>query len=152
MARRRIKINVGKQGFDPGFPASHSYVANMQAQSKAMTDALLDVLNQLEWASEDIMLEALEPTFELSKTLCPVDTGKLIESGYLEKTSFRGKPRVELGYARGGSPWYAVLVHERPVYHAEPTTWKWLQKALDQDFDNIWGRIVFGYQSFMGTR
>lgn len=148
--RRRLKVQVGLQRVGRAmWPSEPGYVAQMNAQAKALTDALLDIFKQFEDASEDIMLEALQPTFQKALEYTPVLTGELRASGYLEKAGFRGKPRVEMGFARGGNPRYAIYVHEIPYSHEPPTQWKFLQKALMEDLDGIYQRLGEGYRTFM---
>lgn len=148
--RLRVKAGIGRTGAhgNSRFHISHTNAAKQSA--KAITDSILDILDQFEQASEDLMLEALEPTFELSKKYCPVDTGDLVASGYLEKVGFRGKPRVEIGYGRGGNPDYAAYVHEMvDIPHVAPTRSKWLQAAVMEDLDNIYNRLGASYRAFM---
>lgn len=149
--RRRLHVNVGLQRFNraPMWPSEPGYVAQMRRQSRELTDTLLDIFNQFEDASEDIMLEALEPTFDKALMYTPVLTGALKESGYLEKNPFRGKPRVEMGFARGGKPTYAVYVHEIPYNHAEPTRYKFLEQAMKEDLSDIYYRLGALYKAFM---
>ena len=154
MTKRRIaKINIGKQfSRAPMFPSEPGYVAQMAEQSKAMTEALLAVLDAFEDATPDIMLNALEPTKALAEYYTPKDTHALVNSAYLEVTSFRGKPRVELGFARGGFPHYAVYVHEHlEMKHEKPTSAKFLQRALQEDLSGIEKRLIEGYKQFMGS-
>lgn len=150
--RRRLKVNLGlqRQRPRPRSPSEPGYTDMMKAQSRALTDALLDIFNQFEDASEDIMLEALQPTFEKAIYYTPVDTGALVNSAYLEKASFRGKPRVEMGFARGGHPHYAVYVHEMlDIPHMPPTRSKFLEAAIKEDLDAIWQRLAALYKAFM---
>lgn len=97
-----------------------------------------------------ILYNALIPTFQKSQYYCPILTGALRESGYLEVTNFRGSPRVEMGYAKGGNPWYAILVHENPEpYHKPPTQSHWLQTAMLEDLDAMQERIQRLYREAM---
>lgn len=134
------------------YPSLPGYTEAMRAQSQAMVKQLMDIINGFENVTTDILLNALDPTAELSDYYCPKDTHKLVESRYLVATSFRGKPRVELGYARGGNPFYAAIVHERlDMRHAEPTCAKFLQRALQEDLGNIQDRIASGYRGAMAS-
>jgi hypothetical protein len=94
--------------------------------------------------SPKILLEAMEPTFGKSKVYCPKDTKALVNSGYLEARETKNGAEVAIGYARGGTPFYAVYVHEVPRFHKDPTRWKWLQFALQEDADDIRTRILSG--------
>lgn len=90
----------------------------------------------------DIVLEALEPTYKKSQDYCPVDTGSLKESGYLEVIGRGRNPTVAMGYGRGGYPSYAPVVHEdTTMRHAAPTRAKWLQGALEEDYNAIIRRL-----------
>lgn len=151
---RRIKLNIGKQwvGGEGRWPSEAGYVAQMAAKARALTDDLLAIVNAFEEATPDIILEALEPTFEKAKYYTPKDTRALVESAYLEITSFRGRPRVEMGFARGGSPDYAMYVHEIEKYrHASPTKAKFLESAMKEDLGVIRDRIASGYARLMGS-
>lgn len=154
MTKRRIAdINIGKRSTRGAglWPSEPGYVAAMREQSKEMTDALLEVLTIFEEATPDIMVEALQPTRRLAEYYTPKDTRALVESSYLEVTSFRGKPRVELGFARGGNPPYAMYVHEILDYkHASPTGAKFLERALKEDMTGIYQRLAEGYKDLMG--
>lgn len=152
--RRRLRVNIGlqRQSATPMYPSEPRYVSQMNAAARRMSDTLLNILAQFEEASEDIMLEALEPTMEKAKRYTPVDTGNLKASAYLEVAPFRGKPRVELGFARGGSPKYAMYVHEIPYTHSPPTSWKFLERALKEDINNIYMRLGAGYREFIGNK
>lgn len=90
---------------------------------------------------------ALIPTFEKSQIYCPKETGKLVDSGYLELTGRYPReagqtPLVEIGYGRNGNPPYALVVHEMVQYrHKSPTRAKYLESALNEDRSKILPRI-----------
>lgn len=109
------------------------------------------IVDNLEGVTPEVLYEALEPTFEKSKVYCPKDTGKLVASGYLENTSFRGNPRVEIGYGKNGEPDYAAAVHENLEWkHKAPTRAKWLQAALGEDRIALQARITAGLKRYGG--
>lgn len=111
----------------------------------------IKLIDQIEAATPDVIYKAVEPTFKKSQDYCPVKTSALKKSGYIEKTSFRGKPRVEVGYARGGKPNYAIYVHEMTGYnHRSPTRAKFLQVALEEDLPKFHGRLVQSYRGLIG--
>jgi hypothetical protein len=125
----------------------------MQAQCKSLEEALISVFDQIEELSEPIMLDAMKPTLELAKYYTPVDTGALVDSGYLEGTSTKSYPRVEIGFGFGGNPRYTVYVHEMvQIAHAAPTQAKFLQRAVLEDLPNIYDRLVAGYQEAFGGK
>jgi len=100
-----------------------------------------DYMRRVQGAIPNDLLGALQPTMELSLVYVPRDTGDLAGSAYLEVAPFRNGARVEMGYGRGGDPDYAIYVHEVPYKHAEPTSYKFLQRAIDEDWHNIVQRI-----------
>lgn len=120
--------------------------ADARRQMAGVINAYSRLVRHIEEATPEILMEALEPTFEKSQEYCPRDTGELLNSGYLEIRELRGKPTVEMGYGFGGSPSYAVAVHENLEWrHKAPTRAKWLQTAIEEDEQAIQGRIVRAY-------
>lgn len=148
-----VKLNVGKQfSRNVGHASDAYFVQSMQNAMRDVTDQLLSILDQFEEASAEIMREAIEPTMDLADYYCPKDTHRLVNSQFIEVRNFRGKPRLEAGYAKGGIPFYGAFVHEATwVPHKEPTRSKWLQAAIMEDMNNIYSRLGQGYRAFMGT-
>jgi hypothetical protein len=145
-------LDVGKiRSKGTKFPWEPGFIQSVREQLDDLQRIMKSVVAQFEGATPEICLEALRPTFEKSKVYCPVDTGALIESGYLEIVGFRGQPRVEMGYGRGGNPYYAVIVHENlEMEHRAPTRAKWLATAVEEDLDEIKIRIEQGMREFFG--
>lgn len=107
-----------------------------------MAKDLRDYMRRVKEVLPGDLLEALRPTMELSLTYVPKKTGELAGSAYLELAPFRNGARVEMGYGRDGKPDYAIYVHEVPYKHESPTTYKFLQRAIDEDWHNIVQRIT----------
>jgi len=150
---KRLHIGVGlrRQRSTPLYPSEPGYVQEMRATSKMLVDELLSIVDQFEDVSTEVMMEALQPTFEKAKYYTPKDTMELVESAYLVSTTFRSKPRVEMGFARAGKPHYGIYVHEIVEYqHAEPTRAKFLEAAVFEDLDDLYQRLGAGYRTFMG--
>lgn len=147
----RLKLKMGLERVSkPQYASQSNYVALINRQMAAIRDSLEDVMKQFEDATPEITLEAMRPTFEKSQHYVPKDTMDLHNSGYLEITSFRGSPRIEMGYAKGGKPDYAPYVHEITSYaHASPTRSKFLQAAVDEDLSLMADRLAEGYRRFM---
>lgn len=152
MARRPLRLSgvIGRKRLDPHGGHSAEF-AQSQYDARASMAAVIanyqKLVDSLEGVTPDILLDALQPTFEKSQEYCPVDTGRLRDSGYLEITSFRGTPTVEIGYGLGGEPPYTVNVHENLEWrHKYPTRAKWLEVALLEDDAAIQQRIVDAYQ------
>lgn len=88
------------------------------------------------------MTDALTPTLELARVYCPVDTGELRASGYVESVRTRGRVSTEIGFGRGGHPSYAVMVHENPAaFHKPPTQYKFLERAVFEEQNEVMDRI-----------
>lgn len=120
------------------------------SQAKQLTTTLLSILDQFQDVTPEIALSALEPTFAKSKMYCPKDTGRLVASGYLQVMGGKSRPRVEIGYGKGGIPHYTAIVHEDTgMAHKEPTRAKWLQAAVFEDLSQIEARLGGAYTSFM---
>jgi hypothetical protein len=96
-------------------------------------------IRHFENMAPEVLLEAYRPTFEKSQAYCPKRTGALVRSGYLEKSG----NSIGIGYGRGGTPHYAAMVHEDTTMpHQPPTRAKFLQSALDEDYNEILTRIT----------
>lgn len=137
-AFRPVKIGIGSR-------SGHKYnAANLNRQLARLTSNFSGLAVHMGEQSAEILREALEPTFVKSQEYCPKQTGALVNSGYLEVQQSRNGAQAAMGYGRGGSPYYTVYVHEVPRFHPEPTRWKWLQFALQEDADSIKSRILDG--------
>jgi hypothetical protein len=146
-----LKLNVGKiRSTGTKYPWEPGYVASIKGQMKSLEDIIKALVTQVGDATPEIVMKALEPTFEKAKKYCPKDTHALADSAYLENVGFRGQPRVEMGFARGGIPYYGVIVHENLEFHHQaPTQAKFLERAVNEDIPDIAIRIADGYKDFM---
>jgi hypothetical protein len=140
MARApRIKSFMGRKQFRGSHAGGSEQALN--ADFRASMDDLLgnlqEFIDHMEDVKEDVLIEALEPTFGKALEYCPIDKGNLRKSGYLESRTSRGRAEVEIGFARGGDPHYAIYVHEIPAYHEPPTSDKFLEKAIAEDYFSI---------------
>lgn len=144
-------LKVGKiRTTRPKFPGEAGYVQSVNAQLKDLSTLIQEVFNQVEGVTPEICLDAVQPTFQKSQDYCPEDTGTLKASGYTAITGRGAKARVEVGYAKGGKPDYAVYVHEITSYfHKPPTRAKWLQAAMMEDISGIRTRVADGYRRFL---
>lgn len=147
------RLKVGKTFVKaPRYPSEPGYVKSVNDAMKKIQADIQYIIDQFEDVTPDIMEEALQPTLELSKVYCPKDTGALVDSAYLEVSRYRGKPSVEIGYAKGNRPDYAAYVHEMvEIPHAAPTRAKFLEAAVNEDVGNIIERVDSAYRRFMGT-
>lgn len=123
--------------------ASSNYSSVMKSQMQAIMQSYAMVIGSVDKVLPQIMYEALEPTLEIAKEYAPVKTGMLRDSGYLDIRAAQGNAEVIIGFAKGGDPEYAAIVHERvDLKHAYPTRSKFLSAALNEDMANVYGRIV----------
>lgn len=144
-----IKINIGlrriSKATDPSFAG---YARQIREQTKAIADDLKIFVKGLENATAEVLEDALKPVFVESQKLVPVDKGKLKRSGFLESRDEPNGGSVEIGYAKGGNPPYAALVHERmDLFHDPPTQAKFLERPLNDQFFSVQKRIVNSYKT-----
>jgi len=133
----RFRSRIGK-GAAQGSGVYGSAVADMQRISQEFNSFVGHMRNM----GPEILHAALVPTFKKSQDYCPVDTGDLINSGYLEIIGRGRSPTVAMGYGRGGYPSYAPIVHEdTTMSHKSPTRAKWLEAALQEDYQAVIKRV-----------
>lgn len=151
MAARLVRARIGYARIPSSSnPSQASYTRDIRDQMKAIEDNLTAVIESVKEAGPDIVIEALQPTFDKSQTYCPVDKGDLKASGYLSADKQGDNVVANIGYGRGGQPPYAVFVHERTdLQHASPTRAKFLQSAIEEDLDSIKNRLIEGYRGLL---
>lgn len=143
--RRSIRGIIGKQQLRGTLnPWEQAYTRSIRKQMEQIETKLSKVVNYLEGDAAEIAIRAaLEPIFAKSQVYVPVDTGELKASGYLEIGRFRGRPRGVVGYAPGGDPEYAVIVHEDlEAQHDPPTRAKFLEAAFKEEEPNTLDRVL----------
>jgi hypothetical protein len=119
--------------------------AGMAMEWRTILANIDKALNGVARATPDALMYACLPVFEKSQTYCPVKSGRLKRSGYIMKVaaSGRAQAKVEIGYARGGSPHYGVYVHENLMArHSDPTRSKFLQAAVEEERGHIVERVA----------
>ncbi len=139
-----LKFPVGRQRIDSFVsPSEAGYTRAIRTQMKQVIANAKKVVDTIEFVSEEALIFALQPIYEKSQELVPVDTGKLKRSGFVSAKRFRGKIQGIVGYAKAGNPSYAALVHERMEFrHASPTQAKFLEEAVNQHTADIVPRYV----------
>jgi len=104
------------------------------------------IVSRLKGVTPDILLGAMQPIYEKSQMYCPFKTGALRGSGTLritEQTNNRVKAVISYG---GPSVPYAAIVHERmDLNHEAPTRAKFLQSAMEEEFDSLLAHIAIAY-------
>ena len=145
-----IKISVGRSNIVVDGSSESSLYEGLKDAFGVLAKDLQWYTEQLEGFLPNDLTEALKPTLELSAYYCPKDTLALVNSRYVATEQYRGGARCEIGYARGGEPHYAIYVHEIPATHDPPTTDKFLQRAIDEDYHNIVQRVTDNLRVRMG--
>jgi hypothetical protein len=150
---RSVRLNVGRQQFR-GSQAGGSEQALRQQFDASLKDVLGNmqaVIDGVEGALPEIVVEVLRPTFEKSQTLVPVASGTLKNSGYIEARQYSHHTEAEIGYARGGDPDYAIYVHEMPHWHNPPTQAKFLQQPVEEDYPSFPNRLAEAVRGVVGA-
>ena len=140
----RVKASVGLRRIsNRTAPTAAIATMNMNAQFKQIRKNLEKVLGNIDNMLPVALEDAMRPIFDESQRLVPKDTLRLMHSGFLETGTFRGKPTVNIGYAKGNSPDYAVYVHEN-LYneHKSPTQAKFLEEPMKRQMHLIAGRVA----------
>ena len=121
----------------------------VSTQIAGIENKLEMVINAIKGLTPDVLLEILEPVLEQSQIYCPVKTGALKNSSYLEvmQQGTGGTISAEIGYGRGGVPHYTIFVHEdMEKFHVPPTQAKFLERAIDEILPNIQDQILRKYK------
>lgn len=135
VGRKQIAASVNKTTAD--------YTRSARADMAGVMKNYQAFCKHMQNCTPEVLLDALKPAFELSQEYVPKKTGALAASGYLHIIAFRGIPTVEIGYGLGGEPDYAAAVHENMEWrHQEPTQAKYLERALDETYDEMWQTVV----------
>lgn len=150
MARAFVRSTAAAR---KGSPTSHGL---FKQATQGMGSVLANLNSWIEWVTGDVLpevlLDALDPTMDLSDHYAPKDTHQMVDSRYAELKKYQGHVYVEVGYNRNGEAPYTIFVHEMPqFYHEPPTRYKFLQTAMDEDTPEILGRIAIGMKARAGT-
>ncbi len=124
---------------------------DLRAQLAQINRNLRRFIDRVNNVTPEAVFVALHPIFAESQKLVPVKTGDLKASGYLEVERTFSGINAELGYARGGRPDYAVLVHEMiDIPHDDPTQAKFLQQPLEAQMHLIPRRLAAAMRKGLG--
>lgn len=147
-----VRLKVGKVNVrSTRYPSEAGYVKEINQGMAELEKNLKWIIQQFEDVTPEVMLDAMRPMYDKSQVYVPVRGGTLRDSGYLEIVERRGRPTVEMGYAKGGSPDYAVYVHEMiGIPHASPTQAKFLERAVNEEVGATIDRLVANFREFMG--
>jgi hypothetical protein len=107
-------------------------------------------VEDLKQATPDILKLALWPAWMASQIYVPVDKGDLKISGVFDTR--RVGRNIQQAYITYGNAnaWYAAIVHERlDMRHAAPTSAKYLQRAMEENFGSFMETIQANYKALM---
>jgi len=117
----------------------------------AIRNNLLKVIDGIEKANPDALVFGLQPIFDESQRLVPVDRGRLKASGFIEKRQGVREASAAIGYDRHGKLGYGAFVHERlDLRHAPPTQAKFLETAVNTHGGDFQRRYVLFIQRETG--
>lgn len=148
----RLHFPVGRQRLSASTdPSEAGYTRAIRAQMDMLVRNTKATIAAIENISPDALIHALQPIYDDSQELVPVDTGELKASGFIEaRLGSRGAEGV-VGYARGGQPQYAVWVHENMVwFHKPPTQAKFLEEAVKRHVDDVPERYAEYVRTMLG--
>lgn len=150
---RRLNLSVGRKQFRGGYSGGSEQALRQQFNSSLneVLNNYRQVINAIDGASAEIVEEVLAPTFEKSQVYCPVKSGVLKDSGYIEARQLSRGAECEIGYGRGGHPDYAIFVHEMPFHHEEPTRDKFLEAAVNEDYSTFATRLADKVREVVGA-
>ncbi len=134
-------------------PSEAGYVRSIRGQMAVIVKNMMKLIEGVENATPDAIRFGLQPIFDTSQELVPVDTGRLKRSGYLEvRTEKRGgRVRAEIGYGLHGKPHYAGIVHERlDLRHATGKQAKYLEHAINMHMGKFVRRVGLHMQKRTG--
>lgn len=131
-----IRFPVGRQQIRGAIKYSKGVAATMdvRVQMVDIQKRFEQVIDSIEGVTEDAIEAGLQMILDASQELVPVDTGALKASGFIRVFRTRGRVSGVVGYAAGGNPYYAAIVHENlEMYHAPPTQAKFLEEAVNRN-------------------
>ena len=150
----KIKANVGRVRNTANTPGDQAaYIKGINTQLNNIISNFQSVVDALQEQAPEVLIEALQPAFDLSQEYVPVDTGDLKASGFLREVKDNRNPTVAIGYASAGNPSYAAFVHERvDINHAAPTRSKYLLAALEEKEEEVQQGIIIGFYKALGGK
>ena len=148
-----LQLNVGRQRVTNQVgPSEASYIHSVKAQMDLIKKNLEQTINYVENVTPEAIEFGLQPAFEESQRLVPVDTGKLRRSGFIETRRTATGTVAAMGYGRYGRPTYGAFVHENlALRHAPPTQAKFLETAIKTKLGDFRRRVVLFLQKQTGV-
>ncbi len=149
-----LNLNVGRvRRTSVVSPSEATYIKSIRDQMALISSNVLKVVKRLDESTPDAIRFGLEPIFQESQRLVPVDRGPLKASGFIEVRKTAGGAQAAIGYGRYGRPTYAAFVHERlDLRHAPPTQAKFLEEPIMKGIDTFRRRVALFYRKQTGLK
>jgi len=133
MAIRGVSIGRINTPMVVKFDSTGMSISGMRETAAAIAATIDRVIDSVAGATPAAITKALQPIYNLSQEYVPIDTGALKESAFIETREGVNGPKVVIGYAKGGTPWYAAYVHENlEMKHAKGKYAKFLERAVNE--------------------
>lgn len=139
-----VQFNVGRVRVTGSAKISEvGYIRSIRKQMDAIIQNVKKAVQHIEDTTPEALVFGIQPVFDRSQELVPVDTGALKASGFIETRETASGVEVFVGYGRFGRPFYAGFVHERlDLRHAPPTQAKFLEAAINEKIDDFSRRVA----------
>jgi len=133
----RVRVTVAAK------PSEGGYIRSIREQMKTIIGNVQRVIDRIEKVTPEALVFGVQPIFDKSQELVPVDTGDLKASGFIETRPTSAGVGVFVGYGRFGRPFYAGFVHERlDLRHAAGKQAKFLEAAVNQHLGDFERRVA----------
>ncbi len=124
-------------------PSEAGYIRSIREQMKAIIENVQKVIDRIENVTPEALVFGVQPIFDKSQELVPVDTGRLKASGFVVTRDTAAGVGVFVGYGRFGKPHYAGFVHERlDIRHAAGKQAKFLEAAVNEHIGDFERRVA----------
>ncbi len=124
-------------------PSEAGYIRSIRGQMAGIVENLKKTIDRIEKVTPEALKFGVQPIFDRSQELVPVDTGDLMTSGFIETRPTAQGVGVFVGYGRYGKPNYAGFVHERlDLRHAKGKQAKFLEAAVNEKSGDFARRVA----------
>lgn len=139
-----INIQVGRVRIHPNTGIHEAaYTRSIRVQMRVITANMKKIVEGVHDLTPEAIKYGLQPMFDESQILVPVDKGVLKRSGFLKTRKTSKGAEAVMGYGRFGRPYYTGIVHERlDVAHAAPTQAKFLESAIKKHIGRFLPRVT----------